>query len=156
MRRIAQRLVVAAGLAGAAWGLGHAQGQAQEPGFVVQIVAPGGTTTLECVTGCTFRSVRIAADGTRSVTDTPRFTQGCQNDTCEIDASGVGTGKEPGFILRIVAPGGRTSVECVRGSMFNEAKVFLDATKRNFQVPRFQHGCKGQTCEWTAGASITR
>jgi len=66
----------------------------------------------------------------------------------------------PTFLLKIVAPGGATmpmtSVECVSGCTFKEAKVLTDGTKRTFQTPSFQSGCKNDTCEWTAGGVITR
>ena len=87
--RFVLRVVVAVALMSVAWGIGHAQGQAQS--FVLKIVAPGGTTSVECVSGCTFRYVRVATDGTRRTFDTPSFTQGCPNATCEISASGVVT-----------------------------------------------------------------
>ena len=66
-----------------------AQAQATDPSFVLKIVAPGGTTSVECVSGCTFRYVQVATDGTRRTSDIPSFTQGCPNATCEINASGV-------------------------------------------------------------------
>jgi hypothetical protein len=62
----------------------------------------------------------------------------------------------PTFLIKIVAPAGETSVECVSGCTFNEVKVFTDGTKRNFRVPSFQFGCRNQTCEWSAGGVITR
>ena len=67
-----------------------------------------------------------------------------------------GQTQEPDFTLRVVAPGGVTSVECVRGCTFRYTQVSVEGTKRTFQTPSFRQGCKESTCEISAAGVITR
>jgi hypothetical protein len=90
MARLALRVVIAAGLIGTGWIVGHAQTSAAAPDFEISIVAPAGKMTVTCVRGCEFGFSQVK-NGVTTASRINSFTYGCPDaagPTCEYRTGG--------------------------------------------------------------------
>jgi hypothetical protein len=68
-------------------------------------------------------------------------------------AAGMAQGTRPDFELIVDAPGGGTTIECIRGC--NLAWIGRGVTNEQ-PIPQFRYSCGGDRCNATVGGWIIR
>jgi hypothetical protein len=84
MRRTVRHIVVAAGLVGIGWTIGHSQTTA--PDFEFSVSAPGGETIIQCLRGCEVSWVARGLNA--NAVAASNFTFSCGAERCDSGAIG--------------------------------------------------------------------